>query len=114
MPQQKNYSKLLNGWLKLDRLFKSKNTNKLKKLLFKIYWEQIALPINYLIYLFKFTILKRHKRSSQSLITPTKKTFDTNGQMQRLEQGRDDMEEFVKIVPDQCLIELSEKIYCGN
>ena len=88
------------------------NTSKLKKLLFQIYWDMIALPINYFIYIIKFTILKKHKRSSQSLITPAKKTFDTYMQIQRMESGRDDMEEFVKMVPDECLIELSERCYC--
>ena len=28
------------------------------------------------------------------------------------EKCRDDLEEFVKIVPDECLIDLSDKVYC--
>lgn len=57
-----------------------------------------------------FSFLFR-KRSSESLITHRKERFDTKWEMRRMELGRDNMEEFVKMVPDECLIELSEKVY---
>jgi len=80
--------------------------------LYQIYWEQFCLPINYLVYYFKFRIFKIHRRSNQSLITPSSKRIDTKGEIERIERGRDNMNEFVKMVPDECLIELSEKVYC--
>jgi len=33
--------------------------------------------------------------------------------MERIEKGRDNFEEFVKMVPDECLIDLSCKVYCN-
>ncbi len=84
----------------------------ISKILYQIYWDQIALPINYIIYYFKFNIFKVHKRSNQSLITHSSKTFDTLGVIERMEKGRDNMEEFVKMVPDECLLDLSFRWYC--
>ena len=84
----------------------------LSKILYQLYWEQFVLPINYMIYHIKFSIFRIHKRSTQSLITVNIKTFDTKGEMERLERIRDDMEEFVKMVPDECLIDLADKVYC--
>ncbi len=55
-----------------------------------------------------------HKRSNQSLISPFKKRIDTKMVMERLEIGRDNMEEFVKIVPDECIIDLSHRWYCNG
>lgn len=81
---------------------------------YKIYWEQFCLPINYLLFHLKFTVFKVHRRSKQSLIKPTRKPIDTNEQMAILEIGRDNMTEFVKKVPDECLIDLSERCYCGK
>jgi len=52
------------------------------------------------------------KRSHQYLITPSIKRFDTKGEISRLEEGRDNMIEFIKIVPDECLIDLSNRWYC--
>jgi len=88
-----------------------KNTS---KILHQIYWEQIALPINYIIFFFKFKVFKIQKRSNQSLITSSSKRVDTLGEIERIERGRDNMVEFVNTVPDECLIELSEKVYCNK
>lgn len=85
---------------------------KILDILFKIYWEQIALPINYLVYYFKFTILKVHRRSKQSLINQNSTGIDVKKEMERMEKVRDDFEEFVNIVPDECLIDLSHRWYC--
>lgn len=82
--------------------------------LYQIYWEQFCLPINYLVYFFKFRIFKIHRRSNQSLITPCSKRIDTQGVIDRNEKGRDNMTEFVNMVPDECLIELSQKVYCNK
>ncbi len=90
-----------------------RNTSKLiKDFIFKIYWEQIVLPINFIIFHIKFSILKVHKRSNQSLIRPSARTIDTNEHIRIIEKGRENMCEFVRIVPDECLIDLSEKVYC--
>ncbi len=53
-----------------------------------------------------------YKRSHQYLITPSIKRFDTKGEIMRIEKGRDNMIEFLKIVPDECLIDLSNRWYC--
>ncbi len=91
------------------------STNKkIKEIIFKIYWEQFCLPINWLVFHIKFTILKVQRRSNQSLISPRKKRIDTKKEMERLEIGRDNMEEFVRIVPDECLIDLSFRWYCND
>ncbi len=58
------------------------------------------------------SIFNFFKRSNQSLIIPSIKRFDTKGEIDRIERGRDNMTEFLKIVPDECIIELSEKVYC--
>ena len=60
-----------------------------------------------------FNILFR-KRSSQSLIIPSKKTIDTKGVIELIERGRDNMQEFVKIVPDECIVDLSHRWYCNG
>lgn len=60
--------------------------------------------------LFAFLI---RMRSTESLITD-KQRIDTISVMEMNELGRDNMEEFAKIVPDECLIELSDKVYCNN
>jgi len=52
------------------------------------------------------------KRSNQYLITPSIKRFDTKGEITRMEIGRDNMVEFLKIVPDECIIDLSNRWYC--
>lgn len=60
-----------------------------------------------------FGFLKRkRKRSSQSLITPSIQRIDTKGEMQKIELGRDNMEEFVRMVPDECIVDLSHRWYC--
>lgn len=90
-----------------------RNTSKLiKDFIFKIYWEQVCLPINYLVYFFKFRIFKMHRRSSQSLISQNVKRLDTQGEMEKMERGRDNMQEFVDMVPDECLLDLSFRWYC--
>ena len=58
-----------------------------------------------------FTIIFR-KRSHQALNPHLEKVMNTNERMEITKKGQDNMIEFVKIVPDECLIELSEKIYC--
>lgn len=60
-----------------------------------------------------FSFLFR-KRSTESLITHRKERFDTKGEMRRMELGRDNMEEFVKIVPDECIVDLSHRWYCNG
>ncbi len=52
------------------------------------------------------------KRSNQSLITPYKKRIDTQGEIARIQLGRDNMVEFMKMVPDECIIDLSNRWYC--
>jgi len=86
----------------------------LKLLLYKIYWTLIALPFDYTIYFIKFSILKTHKRSTKILITSKPKRVDTKGEMERLERVRDNMAYYLNSIPDQCIIELSEKVYCTN
>ena len=93
----------------------ARNTSKLiKDFIFKIYWEQVCLPINYLVYFFKFTIFKMYKRSNQSLINQNKKRLDAQEEMKKMEIGRDNMEEFARIVPDECLVDLSFRWYCNE
>jgi len=58
-----------------------------------------------------FTILLRN-RSHQSLNHHSVNRIDTNERMRITKIGQDNMVEFVRIVPDQCLIELSEMGYC--
>lgn len=38
--------------------------------------------------------------------------MDTNERMRITKMGQDNMLEFVRVVPDECLIELSEMRYC--
>ncbi len=87
--------------------------NKVKNLIYKIYWEQIALPINYTIFFIKFRIFKVHQRSNQSLIIPSSIRVDTKGEIERIETGRDNMQEFLEIVPDECIIDLTNRWYCN-
>jgi len=61
----------------------------------------------------KFRLFKVHKRSNQSLIIPSSKRVDTKGEIEKIEKGRDNMIKFLEIVPDECLIELSEMNYCN-
>jgi len=90
------------------------NTSKrIKGFLFRVYWEQVALPINYIVFFIKFRIFKVHKRSNQSLIIPSSIRIDTKGEIERIETGRDNMQEFLEIVPDECLIDLSNRWYCN-
>lgn len=63
-------------------------------------------------FLRKFLTILLRKRSHQALNPHSVKRIDTNEQMQIIKQGQDNMEEFVRIVPDECLIDLSEKVYC--
>jgi len=55
-----------------------------------------------------------YKRSNQSLINQNKKRLDAQEEMKRLEIGRDNMEEFARIVPDECLVDLSFRWYCNE
>ena len=90
-----------------------KSTSKrIKDFLYQLYWEQVALQINYTVFFFNLKVFKRHLRSKQSLIIRSSKRIDAKGEIEKMERGRNNMQEFVKIVPDECLIELSEKVYC--
>ena len=86
----------------------------LKLLLFKLYSTQIAQPFDYTIYFIKFSILKVHKRSTKILITSKAKRVDTRGEMERLEITRDNMANYLNSIPDQCIIDLSDKVYCSG
>jgi len=55
-----------------------------------------------------------HRRSNQSLINQNTKRFDTQGEMEKMERARDNMQEFVDMVPDECIAELSFRWYCVN
>ncbi len=86
----------------------------ISNLLYQIYWEQIALPINHFVFYIKFRIFKVHKRSNQSLIIPSSIRIDTKGEIERIERGRDNMQEFLKKLPDECIIDLSNRWYCNS
>ncbi len=58
-----------------------------------------------------FSVILR-RRSHQALNPHFQKVMNTYERMEITRKGQDNMIEFVKIVPDECLIELSEKIYC--
>ncbi len=60
----------------------------------------------------KFLTILLRKRSHQALNPYSENRIDTNEQMRIIKQGQDNMSEFVRIVPDECLIELSESGYC--
>jgi len=53
------------------------------------------------------------KRSNQYLIIPSIKTFDTKGEIERIERGRENMIEYLKNMPDECIIDLSNRWYCN-
>jgi len=53
------------------------------------------------------------KRSNQSLIIPSIKRFDTKGEIERIERGRDNMTKYLKNIPDECIIDLSNRWYCN-
>jgi hypothetical protein len=38
--------------------------------------------------------------------------LDTQGEIEKMEKGRDNMQEFVDMVPDECLLDLSFRWYC--
>ena len=84
----------------------------ISKILYKLFWKQIALPINHLIYFIKFPIFRVHKRSDQPLITSHSKRFDIQGEIERNEKARDNLMEFIKMVPDECIPELTFRWYC--
>jgi hypothetical protein len=88
-------------------------SKRIKDFLFKLYWEQVVLPINFTVFFIKFRIFKVHKRSNQSLIIPSSIRFDTKGEIERIEKGRDNMQEFLEIVPDECIIDLTNRWYCN-
>ncbi len=52
------------------------------------------------------------RRSHQGLNHHSVIRIDTNERMRIIKKGQDNMTEFVKAVPDECLIELSEMRYC--
>ena len=53
------------------------------------------------------------KRSNQSLIISSIKRFDTKGEIDRIERGRDNMTKYLKTIPDECIIDLSNRWYCN-
>lgn len=55
-----------------------------------------------------------HKRSTKILITSKPKRVDTKGEMERLERLRDNMADYLNSVPDECIIDLSNKVYCNG
>jgi len=77
-------------------------------------WRSITLVFYQLIYFIKFNVLKVDKRSNQPLITSGSKRFDIQGEIERNEKARDNLMEFVTMVPDECLPEMSFRWYCGN
>ena len=89
-----------------------KRWKKTKDLLFQIYWEQFVLPINFIVFHIKFNLIHVHKRSTKILITSKPKRIDTKGEMERLEIGRDNMANYLNSIPDECIIDLSNKVYC--
>lgn len=60
----------------------------------------------------KFLTILLRKRSHQALNPHSVKRIDTNEQMRIIKEGQDNMIEFIRIVPDECLIDLSDKVYC--
>ncbi len=52
-------------------------------------------------------------RSNQSLIIPSIKRFDTKGEIDRIERGRENMIKYLKTMPDECIIDLSNRWYCN-
>ena len=54
------------------------------------------------------------RRSHQALNPHSVKMMDTYERMELIKMGQDNMIEFCRIVPDECLIDLSEKIYCAS
>lgn len=53
-------------------------------------------------------------RSHQGLNRHSVIRIDTYERMRINKKGQDDMIEFVKLVPDECLIELSEMWFCNK
>jgi hypothetical protein len=53
------------------------------------------------------------KRSNQSLIISSIKRIDTKGEIERIERGRNNMAKYLKTVPDECIIDLSNRWYCN-
>lgn len=62
----------------------------------------------------KFLTILLRKRSHQALNPHSVNRTDTNEQMRIIKEGQDNMTEFVRIVPDECLIDLSDKVYCNG
>lgn len=54
-------------------------------------------------------LIYKLKFSNKSLIKPNSKGIDTIEVMMRNEMVRDNLTEFVKIIPDECIIELSDR-----
>lgn len=74
-------------------------------------WERIKIALilldpNILFYFIRTKLFRSH---SHTFITTVSK--DTKDRMKIQELTRDNLQEFVDTVPDECLIDLSEKIY---
>ena len=73
----------------------------------------LFLDLNYILFFIRFLPQRIKNRSPQSLNRYSKR-IDTNEQMQINKRGQDNMIEFVKMLPDECIIELSERWFCGK
>lgn len=87
---------------------------KLRSFIEKFYFQQIVFLIDFLIFQVRFSLLKTHKRSNQTLNSHSFIRSDTNEQMEIIKRGQDNMIEFVKMVPDEALVDLSHRWYCND
>ena len=87
-------------------------SKKIKPILIKLFYSQIVYLIDLIFFHLKFSVFKIHKRSSQTLNSHRVKAVNTNEQMALMEIGRDNMTEFVRMVPDEVIVDLSHRWYC--
>ncbi len=81
--------------------------------LFQIYWTQLAVPINFTVFIFRTLLPTRIKnRSIKNLNHQIVKSSD-EARIKLLEEGRDNYVWFTENVPDECLIDLANKRYCN-
>ncbi len=74
----------------------------------------LFLDLNYILFFIRFLPQRIKNRSPQSLNRYHSKRIDTNERMENTKRGQENMIEFVKILPDECIIELSERWFCGK
>lgn len=79
-------------------------------------WKVILLflDLNYILFFIRFLPQRIKNRSPQSLNRYQGKRKDTNEQMGSTKRGQDNMIEFVNMIPDECIIELSDRWYFGK